>query len=289
MAKLLVTGGAGFVGRSLADHFRDHDVFLTDVKPVADWTGFIDCDITDPVAVERMLKEFRPAAVVHCAGIKDVRLCEQNPALAEKVNADATRNIARASALVGAKLIYISTDLVFPSDRGNYRETDPVGSPLVYGRTKALGEIYAREAGEHTAICRSAGIYGKRSPLLHWLAGQLREGKSVECFTDVYNTPTLLDSLGEMIDAVISRNLNGTFHTVGRERVNRFEFFRSFADAFGYDRGLLKPQTLGARRSELMLMPDSSLLSEASVARLDLPALSLSEGLARLRAAGAFQ
>ena len=100
---------------------------------------------------------------------------------------------------------------------------------LAYGRSKLQGERFAREELNDVAICRSGGIYGKGSPLLGWLSAELDAGRTVDCFVDVFNTPTYAENLGEMMETIIRKRLTGVFHTVGRERVSRFEFFKSYA------------------------------------------------------------
>jgi dTDP-4-dehydrorhamnose reductase len=157
---------------------------------------------------------------------------------------------------------------------------------LVYGKTKLQGEELALQELNEVAICRSGGIYGRGSPLLYWLLGELKAGRTVECFTDVYNTPTYVDNLKEMFQIIIERGLNGIFHTAGRQRTNRFCFFREFARMFELDDSLLKPVPAGTRRQEMLLLPDSSLSIAQTAAKLGIIFNSLSEGFARLKGSG---
>ncbi len=286
---MLITGGTGFVGSSLATFFQtDFNVTVGSRKESAKKSSiqWNQLDVSDKNNCITLLKELKPRFVIHCAGNKDVRSCEKNPQAARLTNAVGTSNIAEACKLTQAKMIYISTDLVFSSDNGQYKETEIPHSPLVYGQTKYEGEILASEILPGLAICRSAGIYGSESPLLHWFTDKIKSGEDVECFTDIFNTPTLVDNLGEMIQAIIDKNLTGIFHTVGSERVNRFNFFNTFAEINGLDTRKIKPSTVGEKKNEMLLRPDSSLDNKWTVKTLGVKSNNLAEGFTRLKSQG---
>lgn len=286
MERVLVIGGTGFVGNNLSRCFsEDYDVVIASRNPREGipYTWY-PLDITQPGAADELLAKLAPTAVIHAAGVKDVRFCENNPEYAFRVNGQGTLNVASACSIAGCKLLYLSTDLVFPCDSGWYREVDRPGSPLIYGRSKAIGEEHALRIHKNVAVCRSGGVYGRVSPLLRWVADQLRDGHDVECFTDVYNTPTYADNLADMLKDIIASGRKGIFHTVGAARVNRFEFFSLFASEFNLDRSRLKPVAAGNdRRREMLLMPDSSLSSEVTTNVLKVKGISPEQGFKLLR------
>jgi dTDP-4-dehydrorhamnose reductase len=287
---MLITGGAGFVGSNLARFFASQNsIIVADVvSPAHSSTSvpWIKLDVTDEKKTLSVIRRVSPQVVIHAAGNKDVRYCEKYPARAYRVNALGTQNVARACKAAGAKMIYLSTDLVFACDGGHYKETDTPHPTLVYGKTKLQGEKLAMQELNDVAICRSGGVYGRGAPLLSWLLGELKAGRTVECFTDVYNTPTYVDNLKEMCQIIIERSINGIFHTVGLQRINRFCFFREFASVFNLDDSLLKPIPAGMRRQEMLLLPDSSLSIKKTAAKLGIIFNSVSEGFVRLKASG---
>jgi dTDP-4-dehydrorhamnose reductase len=292
LSKVLITGGSGFVGSNLARFFAQRkSVFVTQLtSPIAadllPLVKSVSLDVRDANAVFSRFEEILPTVVIHVAGNKNVRYCEEHPDEAYETNVVGTWNVARACRNIGARMIYMSTDLVFSGTEGGYKETDSPSPALVYGKTKLQGEELSQQELDQVAICRSGGIYGKGSPLLRWLSTQLQTGQVVECFTDVLNTPTYAENLAEMIEVIMQEGLSGIFHTVGRERVSRFQFFQSYAKIFGLSTELISPVEAGDRRKQMLLQPDASLLIEQTSAILGVNFNSVTEGLSRLKLAG---
>ena len=286
---LLITGGSGFVGQNLARYFGPRRQTVTTYfthPPSASAERSIQLDIRDANTVFSAFDRERPEVVIHAAGNKNLKLCEDNPDEAYRVNAAGTQNVARACRRVGARLIYVSTDLVFSCTEGNYKE-DALPEPTsAYGRSKLLGERFALEELDHVAVCRSGGIYGKGSPLLKWFAGEMEARRTVDCFIDIFNTPTYVVNLGEMMETILERELVGVFHTVGRERVSRFEFFRTYAETLGLDVSLLAPVSFNSLKDALLLRPDSSLSIEETAGKLRMTFNSVIEGFTRLQVYG---
>jgi dTDP-4-dehydrorhamnose reductase len=290
MNTLLITGGSGFVGGNLVNLFAERFSVITTYfqhpTPFDSAVQSFRLDIRDAESVSSAIERLRPSAVIHAAGNKNVRFCEDNPDEAHRTNALGTHNVARACRDFGVRMIYLSTDLVFSSVRGNYKEDELPQPTLAYGRSKLEGEKLALEELDNVAVCRSGGIYGKGSPLLTWLATEINAGRTVDCFVDVFNTPTYLENLAEMMEVILSKQLSGVFHTVGRERVSRFEFFRSYAEMFGLEAGLLSPISIIGMKDQLYLQPDSSLSVEQTSTQLGITFNSVSEGFARLKVSG---
>ncbi|MDJ1185089.1 SDR family oxidoreductase [Roseofilum casamattae] len=294
MTKILITGGSGFVGHNLASFFAskpDNELISTYMNHAIHGDSNlalnpIQLDVRSDREVKSVFEEIKPSVVIHAAGNKNVKYCEKNPDEAYETNALGTRNVARGCRDINAHLIYISTDLVFRCTDGEYQETDIPQPSLVYGKTKLQGEELARQEHDRVAICRSGGIYGKNSPLLKWLSGQLIDGQSVECFTDVMNTPTYVVNLAEMFEVIIQKDLTGIFHTVGSKKVSRFDFFTAYARQFDLDTKLLLPTVVGQHGENLFLQKDASLRAEKTSAILEMELDAIAEGFRRLAAAG---
>src|SRR5580658_5743507 len=107
-------------------------------------------DLTDFAAVERRFRAEQPALVIHCAALSRPDECHANPALARKMNVDATARLAALAA--NADFMLFSTDLVFDGVKGNYVETDAVHPLSVYGETKVEAEQIVLKNPRHTVI-----------------------------------------------------------------------------------------------------------------------------------------
>lgn len=295
MTSLLILGGSGFVGSNLVSYFasRFRDVtytYCSSATPVIDSRcRGVRLDVRDRSAVESVIRSVSPEVVVHAAGVKDVRACERNPAWAHSVNGEGTGNVARACEEAGAWLVFLSTDLVFACDRGGYAEGEQPTPSSEYGRSKLAGEISARAETERLTICRSGGIYGRRSPLLAWAADELQGGRTISAFTDVRNTPTYCGNLAEMLDAAIRLRPQGPLHMVGGDRVSRYEFFCSFAQSFDLDAAKILPAEAGDRRTDLHLTADASLDGRNTAQLLGVAQDGVARGMGRLAAEGGWR
>ena len=133
--KVFVTGVKGQLGYDVCKELekRRIDFLGSDID---------DLDITDLSAVEKKISDFKPDAVIHCAAYTKVDMAEDEPALCFAANVDGTKNIALACQKIGAKMVYISTDYVFPGTGERFYEPkDSVNPQNTYGRSKLAGEL----------------------------------------------------------------------------------------------------------------------------------------------------
>ena len=84
--KILVTGVKGQLGHDVVNELTKRDIEAVGVD-------IEEMDITDPVSVDRVIKETAPDAVIHCAAYTAVDAAEENEELCRKVNADGPQNI----------------------------------------------------------------------------------------------------------------------------------------------------------------------------------------------------
>ena len=161
---ILVTGANGQLGNEIRKISADspHSYVFTDVNQVEGYeTEYLD--ITDIEAVRRMVADKGIDAIVNCAAYTNVDAAETNQELAERLNAEAPENLAKAMNEVGGLLVHISTDYVFGDDPYNTpcRE-DQKGTPTgVYGLTKLHGEEKVMASGCDYVIIRTAWLYSE--------------------------------------------------------------------------------------------------------------------------------
>jgi dTDP-4-dehydrorhamnose reductase len=152
--RLHVTGARGFLGREL-------------VRLAPGATGE-RVEIRDAVAVETLFERLRPEVVIHTAYRQD------GPG-AWKVTVDGAGNVARAAAAVGARLVHLSTDVVFDGRKGvPYVEDDRLSPLTEYGRAKAEAEHWVLAGHAEALLVRTSLIVGGpgHEPSKHELAAR---------------------------------------------------------------------------------------------------------------------
>ena len=117
-------------------------------------------DITNKEEVNKVITEFNPDVIFHCAAWTAVDKAEEMEEACRKVNAEGTKNITEAAMKVNAKILYTSTDYVFDGTKdGIYTEEDKVNPKSVYGLTKYEGENEVRKNPNHF-ITRISWVFG---------------------------------------------------------------------------------------------------------------------------------
>lgn len=141
--KYLVTGSHGKLGAELCP-------LIPCVTPT-----HAEMDILNPDAVERFVSREDINAVVHLAAITSRAAAEKDKLQSYRVNVQGTRTIATVAARHQKKVIYISTEIVFPGSEGNYREDDTPSPKDWYGFTKLAGEFEVQTATNDHLIIRT--------------------------------------------------------------------------------------------------------------------------------------
>ena len=200
--RVLVTGAGGQVGRALRRHL-----------PAARFLRRDDLDVRDGPAVAAIVEGAR--AVVHLAAMTDVDGCEREPALANAINAEGTRNVAAAATAQGARVVYLSTDYVFDgSKEGPYREDDEPRPLNVYGATKLAGEGYVG-AGSDNLVVRTSWVFGDGHNFIRTMRRLGRERDRIAVVDDQFGRPTSAFDLAEAIAHLLDRGATGIVHVTG--------------------------------------------------------------------------
>jgi UDP-glucose 4-epimerase len=191
--RILVTGGAGFIGSHLVERFTEADrVDVIDdlSRGSRAWlptgTGLHVIDVRDADAVERVVGSVLPDVVVHLAARHFIPEVDGAPQLAWDVNVAGTKNLLQALAKEPPELLlFASTGAVYPNQDGPIGESCPVGPIDLYGRTKVEGERlvtrFGIETGTRCLVARIFNVIGRRETNRHVvpeLIGQIRQGTS---------------------------------------------------------------------------------------------------------------
>lgn len=224
--QLLITGGSGFVGagilRRVPSQWTVAATYLTHRLTHPTVAAFC-FDVRDTDAVNRLFEEFHPAAVIHTAALMagDAMMT---------TNVDGTRNVARAAGQIGARLIHLSSDVIFDGEHAPYTERDNPAPITPYGESKARAEQVVKTESANSVIVRTSLVYGFDP--LDSRTRQTIAGEMPHLFTDEYRCPIWVDDLADALLELLQNDFIGVLNIAGPQRLSRYEFGVKLANAF---------------------------------------------------------
>ncbi|MGM0218207.1 dTDP-4-dehydrorhamnose reductase [Enterococcus sp. AZ126] len=219
---ILITGGNGQLGTELR-HLLDEqglDYISTDAS---------EMDITDAKVTLQKIKEINPDVIYHCAAYTAVDKAEdEGKELDEKINVNGTKNVAEAAKIVGATLVYISTDYVFDGTKkaGMYSEDEQTNPQNEYGRTKLLGEKAVQAILEDYYIIRTSWVFGQYGHNFVFTMQKLAETRDqLTVVDDQFGRPTWTRTLAEFMTFVVKEKAPfGVYHLSNENSCNWYQF-----------------------------------------------------------------
>ena len=241
----LVTGAGGMLGRDTVEEL---------VRRGADVVGLdhTALDITQQDAVEGALAGHRPDLVVNCAAYTAVDEAETDEDRALRINGDGPRNLARACAAHGARLIHVSTDYVFAGDaRTPYPEDHATAPCTAYGRTELAGErAVAEELSISSAIVRTAWLYGVHGrSFVRTMIDLESRHDTLDVVDDQRGQPTWsADVAARLVDLgpYVGRGASGVLHATSCGEASWYEPAREVFAGLGADPDRVRPVGSGA-------------------------------------------
>ena len=226
--KFFVTGVGGQLGHDVMNELlkRGHEGVGSDIQEtysgVADGSAvtkapYVALDITDKNAVEKVIAEVNPDAVIHCAAWTAVDMAEDDDKVerVRAINAGGTQNIANVCKKLDCKMTYISTDYVFDGQGTEPWQPDCKDyKPLnVYGQTKLDGELAVSSTLDKYFIVRIAWVFGKNGK--NFIKTMLNVAKTHDKLTvvsDQIGTPTYTYDLARLLVDMIETEKYGYYH-----------------------------------------------------------------------------
>lgn len=251
MRRVLITGGTGYLGRELlrqasrqgiAVGASFHSTPPPDGPPAGPagpsaWPGapapvrWLPLDVRDRQAVAAVLSEVQPDVVFHTA-------YRQNEPDLHAVTTDGARWVAEAAHAIGARLIHLSSDVIFSGNRDTpYTEADVPDPVTAYGEAKAEAERLVSAACPGAVLVRTSLIYGFDPLDRHTrFALDIAEGNRHEqLFHDEYRCPIVVYDLAAALLELAALPFQGIVNIAGSDRVSRYEFGRLLARFHGHD------------------------------------------------------
>lgn len=224
--RILVTGAGGQVGRAIlhSPAFSTAEIHAFNHR---------ELDVTDESSLASALSAIKPDWVIHGAAMTGVDACEDDPVTAYRVNAFGAGFVARQCATYRARLVFLSTDYVFPGTELRAMEVwDPPAPLSVYGSSKWLGELLSFAQSQSVWVIRTSYVfYGRGPSLLSRLLERARSGLPLRLVTDQTIVPTFAPDLARALADLIQREPEpGIYHITGSTPTTPWEVGTAIAD-----------------------------------------------------------
>jgi UDP-glucose 4-epimerase len=181
--RVIITGGAGFIGSHLTDLFLEggHDVMVYDNLSVGrkefiplgnTKLQLLEADILDSAQIEKAVNEFNPDLVYHLAAIHFIPTCENDPVSALRINVEGSQNVFMACKNKNIRVVFTSTGAIYdPTYDAELTEDSEVNTKDIYGLTKhtaeSLAEYHVMKGFGSISIARLFNAVGRRETNPH--------------------------------------------------------------------------------------------------------------------------
>ncbi len=256
--KVLVTGVKGQLGYDVMKVLESRNIECLG----ADIEEF---DITDAVKTREFITGYGPDVVVHCSAYTAVDRAEENIEVCRAVNVDGPANIAKVCKELDCKMVYISTDYVFPGTGEKYYEVDDKTGPLgQYGITKLDGEKAVTDTLDKYFIVRISWVFGINGS--NFIKTMLKVGKEhdeVKVVYDQIGSPTYTADLAVLLCDMLVTEKYGIYHATNEGICSWADFTEEIFRQAGIDTRVKRITTeeYGAKAPR----PKNSRMSKASL------------------------
>jgi dTDP-4-dehydrorhamnose reductase len=258
---LLITGITGVAGYNAFHYFQKRypgRVVGTRPRKTCRLTGpsIVALDAEDAEGLSDLFRTCRFGSVLNAVGNCALKSCELDPAMAQTLNVASAANMVANVRRHGARLVHLSSDLVFSGKgAGGYVETDPVDPVTVYGRTMAQGEELLLDAEPRAAVLRISlpmGIsFNGHAGAIDWIQSRFRAGRPATLYFDEVRSCTYTDDLNRVFERFLAGDESGLFHAGGPRPITLYQIAQVVNRFGGYDPSLLK----GCPRAEAGPVP----------------------------------
>lgn len=204
--KLLIIGGTGNLGKSL----KNNNFFKNCYFPKKQ-----ELNLLNKSHIKKYLLEKKIKLIINTAAIARMRECENNKPLAYKINVIGCKNLMNSIKEIdkNIKLIHISTDGVYASIKGNYRESSKLKPYNYYGLTKLNAEKIVKKLTNYLII--RTRFFDKNKIIFNTAAG------------DSYSSAIEVKQLVNIIKILIIKNISGIVN-VGGKRISDYNLYKKY-------------------------------------------------------------
>jgi len=286
--RVLITGISGFIGGHLfASAPPDWEVWGTHLNSAVstDAARSLRVDLRDPAALAAVIRGVKPELVMHAAAYSRVRFCEHAPTAAWETNTWVTALLVELCQKHKIRLLFLSSDMVFDGEKGNYAEDDEPNPINFYGWTKLAAEKRVSELGALAVIARVNLTYGRPqtggSSFSEEIIETVRDGKSYYLFADQFRSFISVQNLCDCLWEIAGGDFSGRIHLGGSESTDRYSFAMKLAKCVALNPELLVPSSSSAAPLDHGYPRNNTFDTALANKLLKTRLIDLDEGLAR--------
>ena len=217
--KVLVTGYTGQLGFDVVRELKARNIECIG-------TTRNEFSLTDTERMKSFIGEYKPDVIIHCAAYTAVDKAEDEVDICRAVNIDATKHLAEVCKEIDAKMIYISTDYVFPGNGEAFYEPEDKKAPQnIYGQTKLDGELAVQEILDKYFIVRISWVFGINGK--NFIKTMLNLAKNHDKLTvvnDQIGSPTYTVDLAKLLCDMVLSDKYGVYHATNEGICSWYDF-----------------------------------------------------------------
>lgn len=279
--KILVTGSNGLLGQKIVYKLKDNpkvELIATarGENRLIDKSGYVsaEMDISDKVSVDKVVDQYQPDCIIHCAAQTNVDYCELNQEECRKANIDGVENIVAICNKYKIHLVHVSTDFVFDGKAGPYKEEDEPNPLSYYGWSKCEGERIIQAYGLDWVILRTILVFGitdnmSRSNFALWAKKELEQGNTIKVVNDQFRAPTLAEDLADACIVAALKKAKGIYHISSEVIYSVLQLVEKVADFYGLDKSLIQPISSDTLNQPAMRPPRTGFIIDKAKRDLD--------------------
>lgn len=228
--KILVTGYGGQLGYDVVKELKNRDIECIG-------TAREDFSLTDTAAMRSFITAYKPDGVIHCAAYTAVDKAEDEPEICRAVNTDAARALAEICREIDAKMIYISTDYVFPGNGTEFYEVnDEKGPQNVYGQSKLDGELAVQSLLDKYFIVRISWVFGVNGRnFIKTMLNLAETHAKLTVVNDQIGSPTYTADLAKLLCDMVVSDKYGVYHATNEGICSWYDFAAEIFKQAGID------------------------------------------------------